>query len=385
MAILMDANRIDRQRRRRAAALAATLFVALATSCIVVTGRTGDSLRFPLAPHARWLSTCSICHAQIDGAQVDSATRRSLEAACLTCHGDQRSSCTYCHTDPDNAGVFPARERFLTFNHHDHLQRTQGQCDRCHASPHETAPVETPSAKAPAPTASPAIDHPTAIPGHAQCFSCHQMKDFYEQLDCSNCHRGLFRFGLKPYEDFSHGADWLRREHGDFARQPANAALCSQCHEPSYCAECHAAQPLMRPSERHPERVAADTIHEGNYVSVHPWAARTDPGSCMRCHGMKFCEECHTTRGISERGAAKAGTNQHFHGPGVLVRGSPDFHGSAARRDIIACASCHSNGASGNCVSCHAVGAFGGNPHPPGFKSRLSRTGAPVCRLCHSQ
>jgi hypothetical protein len=67
----------------------------------------------------------------------------------------------------------------------------------------------------------------------------------------------------------------------------------------------------------------------------------------------------------------------------VLFPGSPDFHGTAARRDIVSCAACHADGTSGNCVTCHATGQFGGNPHPPGFKSRLNRTGAPVCRLCH--
>jgi hypothetical protein len=358
-----------------AAAAAAALLVA-ATSCILVNGRSGDSLKFPLAPHAKWISACTVCHAEIDTQQVDATTRRALESACLKCHGAERSKCDFCHTDADSAGLFPDRERYLTFSHTDHLKRTKGDCSRCHGAVHE-------SGAAPA-AADARDDHPTAIPGHTQCFSCHQMKDLYEQLDCTTCHRGLFRFGLKPYEEFTHSVDFVRREHGEFVRSPANRALCSQCHEPTFCSECHAEQPLLRPSERHPERVAADYIHKGDYVSTHPWDARTDPASCLRCHGRTSCEDCHTSRGISERGARQAGATTHFHGPGVLVRGSSDFHGSAARRDILSCASCHGEGASGNCVTCHAVGAFGGNPHPPGFKSRLSRTGAPVCRLCHA-
>jgi len=377
----MERPRHARSRLRLAAALAPALFVgaalaifAAATSCIVFTGRTGDSLRFPVGPHSKWMEACEVCHAEIDSNQVDSSTRRALESSCLKCHGDQRTHCTYCHSDPDSAGRFPDRERFLTFSHSDHLKRTSGTCNRCHQAPHGATASEELGESA----------HPVSIPGHSQCFSCHQMKDLYEQLDCATCHRGLFRFGLKPYEEFSHSVDFVRREHADFARIPKNEALCSQCHEPSFCSECHAALPLLRPSERHPERVFADYIHKGNYVATHPWDARTDPASCMRCHGRSSCEDCHTSRGISERGAKITGTTGHFHGPGVLVRGSSDFHGSAARRDILSCAACHGEGGSGNCVTCHQVGAFGGNPHPPGFRSHLSRTGAPVCRLCHT-
>lgn len=376
---------------RLGAVFGATL-LGSAISCIVFTGRTGDELHFPTGPHAKWMEACSVCHAAIDSNQVDSTTRRALEESCFKCHADQRTRCSYCHSDADSAGRFPERERYLTFSHSDHLKRTSGQCNRCHAAPHGSAPAAdaTTGAAAPAATSPPAATlaladvHPTAIPAHPQCFSCHPMRSLYEQLDCATCHRGLFRFGLKPYEEFSHSVDFVRREHADFARIPANATLCTQCHQQSFCNECHAALPLMRPSERHPERVFADYIHKGNYVATHPWEARTDPASCLRCHARSSCEDCHTSRGISERGAKITGTTGHFHGPGVLVPGSSDFHGSAARRDILSCAACHGEGASGNCVSCHQVGAFGGNPHPPGFRSHLNRTGAPVCRLCHT-
>ena len=148
---------------------------------------------------------------------------------------------------------------------------------------------------------------------------------------------------------------------------------------------CHADDPAMRLWERAPEKVTRTFIHAGDYVHTHMWDLRADPASCMRCHSQNFCSDCHDARGISE-GAARGRTDGfRFHGPGVLLPGSPDYHGTAARRDILACAACHTEGTAGNCVECHRAGEFGGNPHPPGFSSQLSRTGAPVCRMCHDR
>jgi hypothetical protein len=58
------------------------------------------------------------------------------------------------------------------------------------------------------------------------------------------------------------------------------------------------------------------------------------------------------------------------------------FHGRAARRDILACASCHEQGPATNCIRCHKVGAYGGNPHPNGWRSARS-VDEEMCRYCH--
>jgi hypothetical protein len=34
-------------------------------------------------------------------------------------------------------------------------------------------------------------------------------------------------------------------------------------------------------------------------------------------------------------------------------------------------------------VKCHAVGGVGGNPHPPGWSSRVPMSAMP-CRMCHT-
>ena len=355
----------------RLAALAVLVLGIGLFSCIVFRGRSGDRIHFPLAPHLDVIEECDQCHEGVAGDQVDSSTRRALESACFECHGEWRDECSRCHADVGSAGRFPEKDRYLSFSHDRHLLRTHGDCSACHVEPHTAPSLVRPT------------EHPAGMPAHPECFACHQMQGFYDRLECGNCHRDLSRFGLEPYESFTHTVDFVRRGHAELARTPASAAVCAQCHEQPFCSECHADQPMLRPSERHPESVSRDFIHRGDYVFRHPWEARGDPASCLRCHGTSYCEDCHESRGLTETSAPLRNDAFRFHGPGVLVPGSSDFHGTAARRHILSCASCHSDGMSGNCVDCHQVGAFGGNPHPPGFRSRLSRTGAPVCRLCH--
>jgi hypothetical protein len=102
----------------------------------------------------------------------------------------------------------------------------------------------------------------------------------------------------------------------------------------------------------------------------------------VRCHTVETCDACHLARGVSGNGADSA--NPH---PPGWIGANPrarSFHGRAARRDIVACASCHEQGAATNCIRCHTVGAFGGNPHPGGWKSARSK-GDTICRYCHGE
>jgi hypothetical protein len=382
-----DADKTRRRRRALIAAAMALVASAVLASCIVFTGRTGDSIRFPEEKHRDLFAHCSTCHEGVAGDRVDAGTRRALESSCMKCHANRKDECAFCHADVDSAGKFPDRDRHLNFSHKEHLERTHGSCQRCHPGAHGAGGDATVGTDAGAGAEVVAADAPVvadvAMPAHPQCFSCHQMNDFYEKLECANCHQDLARFGLKPYESFSHSGDFVRRGHGVLLQAGGSAATCAQCHAPKFCDECHFTSVGLTPPERNPERVDRKFIHRGDYVFRHPWDARSDAASCIGCHSQAQCRDCHDQRGVSEKGALARNDGFKFHGAGVLFPGSPDFHGTAARRDIVSCAACHADGASGNCVTCHTVGAFGGNPHPPGFRSRLDRHGAPVCRLCH--
>lgn len=364
-------------KRTRWAVATAGALLLFAASCIVVTGRTGDSIRFSPAAHADLMQDCDGCHDGIAGHAVDATTRRALEAKCIACHQDRKDDCAYCHTDVANAGTFPYRDRALLFSHETHLERTHGDCEACHVNAHGTVN------SLPDPAGH-------AMPKHAECFSCHEMQGFYDQMECRNCHQDLARYGLLPYESFTHAGDFVGRGHAQLLRSTGNVATCAQCHEQSSCDECHfadvgAGATRLTPGMRLPEKVHLGLIHRGDYLFRHPWDARSDPASCVKCHSTSYCRDCHDDRGLSAKAALTRTDGFQFHGPGVLFPGSSEFHGTAARRDPISCAACHEDGSQANCTSCHREGAFGGNPHPAGFKSRLNKRTASVCRLCHTK
>ena len=73
--------------------------------------------------------------------------------------------------------------------------------------------------------------------------------------------------------------------------------VCSMCHRPSRCDECHGVGIELKPSRKDPTGVTRRTPHRGDYLSRHRIDGRTDPFSCRRCHATpksaKTCTPCH--------------------------------------------------------------------------------------------
>jgi hypothetical protein len=211
------------------------------------------------------------------------------------------------------------------------------------------------------------------------CLSCHEHKEHFADGNCAQCHEDLTRFPLKPLTAFSHKGDFLKN-HRHEAR--TGAATCAQCHEQQFCSDCHSSTVSARAELKYAERVDRAFIHRGDFLGRHSTEARAEGPMCQRCHGVSFCQECHTSRGLTPEG-----TNaMNPHPPGFSRRESADFHGAAARRDIASCAACHDQGARSNCVDCHRVGGVGGNPHPPSWTLRHGRQEIrrnAMCNACH--
>jgi hypothetical protein len=132
--------------------------------------------------------------------------------------------------------------------------------------------------------------------------------------------------------------------------------------------------------QRRPDSIERQFKHVGDFLVRHGIESRSRPGTCLRCHTSQSCDGCHIERGVS---AARAGaSNPHPLGWVGRDRGASTFHGTAARRDPIACMACHDHGPATNCIECHRVGGGGGNPHPRGWHSQRSPD-APMCRYCH--
>ncbi len=246
----------------------------------------------------------------------------------------------------------------LRFSHATHDKRVKGNCAFCHRG------VTTDS------------DH--VRPPMAICLSCHEHQDdFAEARTCDRCHKDLRGEEVRPESHVAHDGDWLR-EHGNAAFSAKE--LCSTCHADKFCAGCHG-----RTTPALPERMAFDDplragVHRAGFVSRHSLEARTQPGLCTTCHTTgEFCESCHRANGVD---VSSGGPSPHP--PGwVGTRGERNDHGPAAWRDPSVCAGCHTGAGEQLCVSCHRVGGAGGNPHKPGWTSKLRPTIDQPCRSCH--
>jgi hypothetical protein len=238
------------------------------------------------------------------------------------------------------------------------MAETNGNCMRCHAEIPRADSVE-------------ALEHPameTCTDG------CH--KSALAETRCDLCHDDLSRYKLESIRFMSHGADFERR-HGPVAKK--DASTCANCHETSYCSDCHSSTAPIEPSTKLLERSTRSFIHPQPYVAIHAIDARSKKDTCESCHRPTFCRSCHASVGL----AGLANDRAAPHPRGWLDPFSPSFHGIEARRSIESCAGCHDRGAQSNCVRCHQVGGSGGNPHPPGFSRRTDPTQNRMCRICH--
>ncbi|MEO1266585.1 MAG: hypothetical protein AAFX99_00715 [Myxococcota bacterium] len=175
---------------------------------------------------------------------------------------------------------------------------------------------------------------------------------------------GAFRLDQKP--PANHTADFVRR-HGVIAR--ASTAECASCHREQECLDCH--QGLVRPM----------TIHPPAYIEIHAQEAYRQSWSCTTCHTPQlFCRSCHTLARAGTQGPAAPPPGVRFHPEGWLGRVPGPDHGRQARRNLMACASCHQER---DCVRCHAHI----NPHPSTFVATcgsLLKRNARACVRCHS-
>ncbi|HEU4383456.1 MAG TPA: cytochrome c3 family protein [Anaeromyxobacteraceae bacterium] len=330
--------------------LAAVLVAAAGCSAKGKTAQAPQSppYVFPHSVHVDAEVACTNCHAGIDKSTALPATVRDVKLPAKS------EACAGCH-DPIPKLAIPARalEWTLTFSHAAHLPKVKGDCKACHK--------ELPEAG----------DAAAKAPPMVACTACHYHAQEFAQARCSPCHVDLKRFPLKPVAAYRHEANFLQT-HADWAR--SGAQTCAQCHDQTKCAECHAATtgPLKQ-DVQFPERVQSDFIHRGDWVSRHQIEASADPAGCRRCHGSGYCRSCHELNAVA---------------PGVPGAGAPHplpyaNHSTDARRNIVACAGCHDQGAQSSCVLCHSTG--GVNPHPPGFLDRFRTADKtkPGCRICH--
>ena len=218
--------------------------------------------------------------------------------------------------------------------------------------------------------------------------------------ECTECHRGA---DVTP----NHQAAW--NEQHRLAAVKADAP-CADCHDRSYCADCHFGggidAGLHVANDRGPNY--KPRTHRTAFKEVHPIAAFDNPNSCRRCHPASFCSECHARfqpqdlmfqshrRQFRDIQTSPVGPNHSSFPPDGCAACHPggalpkhvwsSGHAREARRNLATCQSCHSDGET--CLKCHsAKTGIRVNPHPDNWRSikgKLERaSGQRTCVKCH--
>jgi len=354
--------------------LAAAAALALVVGCTPKDARPGHGAAeaqadapfvFPHSPHLDGEVDCKACHGD-----VAAATRLLPTFRHAVLPAKNSDTCNGCHDDADFAEkiklAIPPRSREFSvrMNHAAHLAKPGVTCKTCHEKPPEAG------------------DKEAAKLAMATCTGCHKHQADYAVGQCMPCHTDLQRYE-KPVAAFQHQGDFLKL-HGALAKPTAER--CAACHDQTFCADCHSATTVAaRPSVIFPEDVQRDLIHRGDFISRHQIEAGADPTSCRKCHGSRFCDSCHTQQNLTGRTPLGPLSARDPHPTGwANDKGGGNFHGNAARKNIVACAACHDNGADATCVGCHQSGGIGGNPHPSGWKKKTADIGKnPMCGICH--
>lgn len=223
--------------------------------------------------------------------------------------------CFDCH---NALTVDTGRSPTIAFSHEKHANRG-AHCNQCHIDLAHGTPGH--------------VHAPGIMPGHPQCFACHDGKKASNK--CDYCH--LTRLAPSP-----HPPDFLA-VHGRAALK--NSSGCRECHKESFCLNCHT---LPMP-------------HPRNWVSIH--GTQLGQGDCARCHTQQFCNQCHQrTQPASHK-----------------QKGFPQSHGSLAVLGSD-CTVCHSKAF---CLNCHKLPM----PHPSNWTSGHAVPGkaqTDVCLRCHS-
>lgn len=342
--------------------LSAVLGVA---ACATVLGvrrpkNPGEEIRQSHETHKDF--PCDTCHEKAIEAKVVSAEMLPKESKCLECHSDKKEAkeCGFCHRDPDHPATYPNQANRLIVSHAAHAERTKKDCTACH--------VKLSDLKRPERT----------VPPMDACMKCHNHSADFDAGRCGLCHVDLTRYPIKPVAEFSHGGNFVKT-HGMAARTSSES--CTQCHDQSFCADCHAKTVGTRIELKFPEDVERNFIHRAGWETIHSIEARHDQSMCQRCHGTSYCNNCHSAQNVGA-----AGKNPRSPHPAGWAYPGPQSHAGPARREIVNCASCHDQGAQSNCVGCHRVGGIGGNPHPASWQSKhnMGEAGTTVmCRICH--
>src|SRR5512138_3208569 len=140
------------------------------------------------------------------------------------------------------------------FSHKVHAAQGAGECRECHIS-----------------------GALSIIPARSTCLACHSGKELAETP-------------LGPTR--THTGSWPRL-HGPESAAPG--AQCRDCHDASFCVECHAGGEIGPDLRRQVGRLnVPPRTHTARFAVTHPLKAQGNGvKACRSCHQDQFCKDCH--------------------------------------------------------------------------------------------
>ena len=248
------------------------------------------------------------------------------------------------------------------------------------------------------------------VPG-TSCDTCHLVGAetiVPDKKVCLDCHDEAMAKEAKLSGTRTHGPVWALNHRSE---AKGNAIDCAACHEQDYCLECHKSGFADEQGAFANNMI---NVHRSDFQITHPIAARTDPQLCSSCHEPTFCRDCHddfrfrtgrasgpSHRRVFDLGldgdidAIHAGFDATIQCDACHLPDSVavDFHswsvGHAreARRSLATCQTCHPEG--DVCLKCHSAkgGVVGFNPHGKHWDDRKNRlndaSNGKTCKKCH--
>ncbi|BCS95163.1 cytochrome c [Desulfoluna limicola] len=108
---------------------------------------------------------------------------------------------------------------------------------------------------------------------------------------CTDCHEENTPIN---YRSFDHTRLFVSNHRIEASQ---SEELCSMCHKPRFCSDCHASSSELKPSIKNQTANARWFQHRGDYISRHKIEGRINPASCVRCHqnrkASQTCVPCH--------------------------------------------------------------------------------------------
>lgn len=290
--------------------------------------------------------------------------------------------CLDCHDEGDVRLEWPAAEREYDFNHMQHVEQLDLECQTCHQGLDREGWRTT-----------------GYLPAMDDCMTCHN--GMAAPRDCEACHN-TDRSLLQPS---SHILDWTDT-HGDEVAFDGDAS-CMPCHTVTDCQECHdgallvermalgASGQALFTAQLEGSGNVVDRVHGLNFRFLHGIEARGKSSDCLTCHEIDngdFCAECHNPAG-------SAGLRPAWHGVGnwvtIGVGSGGGEHAQLARQDIETCAACHGGtGEDPACLLCHMdrTPGIGNDPrtHDSDFADLIGEgdfhdDDSAMCFTCHTQ